>query len=170
MYSRNTPEILRNTWNLVSYSIIQTDYQSVKNQFNRIDFWKYRFLMFELDDLAYQLEKAGKEVIRMTLGKSELPLNEMITGEMNKAITDMKKCIREKHTSHGIQCRCCWQARSFIISTTRHWIYFTRDIPCQKKISSNTYPANTRSLPITSQAELDSYIANIFQAISETTT
>ena len=47
--------------------------------------------MFELDKLAYQFKNEGRDIIRMTLGKSELPLNPLITGKMNKAILDLEK-------------------------------------------------------------------------------
>ena len=43
-----------------------------------INFFENRFLMFVLDQMAYEYEKEGKDVIRMTLGKSELPLHDDI--------------------------------------------------------------------------------------------
>ena len=48
-----------------------------------IDFTANRFLMFVMDDLANKREfEEHKEAIRLTLGKSELPLNEEITDAM----------------------------------------------------------------------------------------
>ncbi|HLP57621.1 MAG TPA: pyridoxal phosphate-dependent aminotransferase [Candidatus Deferrimicrobium sp.] len=49
-----------------------------------IDYFDNRFLMFEMDKMAYNFEKEGKEAIRMTLGKSELPVHP----EINQAIVD----------------------------------------------------------------------------------
>ncbi len=48
-----------------------------------------RFLMFELDSLANELEKNGTKPIRMTLGKSELPLHDDIKNAMKQAIDDL---------------------------------------------------------------------------------
>jgi aspartate aminotransferase len=56
-----------------------------------INYFDNRFLMFELDQMAYDYEKAGKEVIRMTLGKSELPLHGDIIQAIMDAMTDFKK-------------------------------------------------------------------------------
>jgi aspartate aminotransferase len=47
--------------------------------------------MFVLDQMAYDYEKEGKEVIRMTLGKSELPLHPNITQTIIEAMKDFKK-------------------------------------------------------------------------------
>ncbi len=47
-----------------------------------IDFFDNRFLMFVMDHMAYEYEKAGKNPIRLTLGKSELPLH----ADINRAI------------------------------------------------------------------------------------
>jgi aspartate aminotransferase len=47
--------------------------------------------MFELDKMAYEFEKSGKEVIRMTLGKSELPVHAEINKAMMGALADFKK-------------------------------------------------------------------------------
>lgn len=56
-----------------------------------INFHNERFLMFVLDQMAYEYEKEGKEVIRMTLGKSELPLHEDIIRSMQEALGDFRK-------------------------------------------------------------------------------
>lgn len=53
-----------------------------------IDFYEQRFLMFVLDQIAYDLEREGKDVIRMTLGKSELPLHPRIVAAMKEALGD----------------------------------------------------------------------------------
>ena len=50
-----------------------------------------RFLMFVLDQMANEYEQKGKEVIRMTLGKSELPVREEITEAMVDALRDFSK-------------------------------------------------------------------------------
>lgn len=57
-----------------------------------LDFHDNRFLMFILDDIANDLEyKQNKPVIRMTLGKSELPLCPEILTAMQDALWDFKK-------------------------------------------------------------------------------
>lgn len=56
-----------------------------------INFFDERFLMFELDQMAYDYEDAGKEVIRMTLGKSELPLHPEIINAIIGSMEDFKK-------------------------------------------------------------------------------
>ena len=56
-----------------------------------IDFFENRFLMFVLDQMAYDYEKEGKDVIRLTLGKSELPLKDEIITSMQDAIGDFSK-------------------------------------------------------------------------------
>lgn len=61
---------------------------------SNISFDDERFLMFELDYLAYLKEKDGEEVIRMTLGKSELPTNEKITDAIAEAAKDFDKYTR----------------------------------------------------------------------------
>jgi aspartate aminotransferase len=61
---------------------------------SRIDFDDERFLMFELDKLAYLKEKKGEEVIRMTLGKSELPVNQSIVEAIVDAARDYEKYSR----------------------------------------------------------------------------
>ncbi len=50
-----------------------------------------RFLMFVMDQLANDYEKQGQEVIRMTLGKSELPVRTEITEAMADAVRDFSK-------------------------------------------------------------------------------
>ncbi len=47
-----------------------------------------RFGMFELDEAAEELEKAHDDVIRLTLGKSELPVHPAITQAMAAALAD----------------------------------------------------------------------------------
>jgi aspartate aminotransferase len=61
---------------------------------SKIDFDDERFLMFELDKLAYLKEKKGDEVIRMTLGKSELPVNDAIIEAIVDAARDYSKYTR----------------------------------------------------------------------------
>ena len=56
-----------------------------------INFYDNRFLMFVLDQMAYDLEQDNKNVIRMTLGKSELPLHPEILKSMQEALLDFKK-------------------------------------------------------------------------------
>ncbi|WP_256762046.1 pyridoxal phosphate-dependent aminotransferase [Cohnella sp. WQ 127256] len=56
-----------------------------------IDFHEQRFLMFVLDQMAYDYEQDHKDVIRMTLGKSELPLHPQITAAMEEALVDFQK-------------------------------------------------------------------------------
>lgn len=56
-----------------------------------INYFDNRFLMFVLDQMAYDYEKAGKEVIRLTLGKSELPLHRDIVQAIIDAMTDFKR-------------------------------------------------------------------------------
>ncbi|NIM16915.1 MAG: aminotransferase class I/II-fold pyridoxal phosphate-dependent enzyme [Candidatus Aminicenantes bacterium] len=51
---------------------------------SEINFFDNRFLMFVLDQMAYEYERTGKNVIRMTLGKSELPLHP----DINRTIID----------------------------------------------------------------------------------
>ena len=55
-----------------------------------IDFFDNRFLMFVMDYMAYEFEKAGKEPIRLTLGKSELPLHPDINGAIIGALENFK--------------------------------------------------------------------------------
>lgn len=47
--------------------------------------------MFVMDQMANDYEKQGKEVIRMTLGKSELPVRPEITEAMAEAVRDFSK-------------------------------------------------------------------------------
>ena len=56
-----------------------------------INYFEERFLMFVLDQMAYDYERAGKDVIRMTLGKSELPLHPDIIQMIIDAMKDFKK-------------------------------------------------------------------------------
>jgi aspartate/methionine/tyrosine aminotransferase len=50
------------------------------------------FRMFLLDDAAFQAEKAGQDIIRLTLGKTDVPLHPEITKVMQEALGDMSKC------------------------------------------------------------------------------
>lgn len=58
---------------------------------NPINFFDNRFLMFVVDGMANELEKKGEKVIRMTLGKSELPLHPSIIQAMQDALGDFSK-------------------------------------------------------------------------------
>jgi aspartate/methionine/tyrosine aminotransferase len=58
-----------------------------------INYFDERFLMFVLDQMAYDYEKDGKNVIRMTLGKSELPLHPDIVQTIIDAMQDFKKSV-----------------------------------------------------------------------------
>jgi aspartate/methionine/tyrosine aminotransferase len=51
---------------------------------NNINYFDNRFLMFVMDYMAYEYEKAGLNPIRLTLGKSELPVHP----DINRAIID----------------------------------------------------------------------------------
>lgn len=50
-----------------------------------------RFGMFEVEELAEELERTYDDVVRLTLGKSELPLHPAITEAMVAAIRDAKR-------------------------------------------------------------------------------
>ena len=50
------------------------------------------FRMFLLDEAAYEAEKKGQDIIRLTLGKSDVPLNSKITEVMQDALGDISKC------------------------------------------------------------------------------
>ncbi|MCL2531535.1 MAG: aminotransferase class I/II-fold pyridoxal phosphate-dependent enzyme [Oscillospiraceae bacterium] len=56
-----------------------------------VDFEKEKFLMFVMDAMANEFEHAGKDVIRMTLGKSELPQHPQIIAAMQHAASDYSK-------------------------------------------------------------------------------
>jgi len=56
-----------------------------------MDFQENQFLMFVIDDLANQMEEKGDGVIRMTLGNSDLPLNQNIIDEMIRGYQDYDK-------------------------------------------------------------------------------
>jgi aspartate/methionine/tyrosine aminotransferase len=56
-----------------------------------INYFQERFLMFVIDQMAYDYERIGKNVIRMTLGKSELPLHPDIIQTIIDAMEDFKK-------------------------------------------------------------------------------
>lgn len=51
-----------------------------------------QFRMFLLDDAAYQAEKKGQDIIRLTLGKADVPLHQDITKAMQTALGDMSQC------------------------------------------------------------------------------
>ncbi|MCU0286016.1 MAG: aminotransferase class I/II-fold pyridoxal phosphate-dependent enzyme [Acidobacteria bacterium] len=56
-----------------------------------INYFDERFLMFVLDQMAYDYEKEGKDALRLTLGKSELPLHPEIINAIVDALKDFKK-------------------------------------------------------------------------------
>lgn len=56
-----------------------------------IQFHDERFLMFVIDEMAYEYEKQYDDVIRLTLGKSELPTCAAITCAMEDALRDPKR-------------------------------------------------------------------------------
>lgn len=57
-----------------------------------IDFYDSRFLMFVMDHMAYEYEKDDdNDVIRLTLGKSELPIRPEIINAMKDALDDYDK-------------------------------------------------------------------------------
>ncbi|EPR10465.1 pyridoxal phosphate-dependent aminotransferase [Ruminiclostridium papyrosolvens] len=58
-----------------------------------VNFFDNKFLMFVLDQMAYELDKQNPDnkVIRMTLGKSELPLHPDIIKSMQDATGDFSK-------------------------------------------------------------------------------
>ncbi|HLP44351.1 MAG TPA: aminotransferase class I/II-fold pyridoxal phosphate-dependent enzyme [Candidatus Kapabacteria bacterium] len=56
-----------------------------------INYFDERFLMFVLDQMAYDYEKEGKDALRLTLGKSELPLHPQIIQAIVDAMKDFKK-------------------------------------------------------------------------------
>nr|ASV46803.1 aspartate aminotransferase [uncultured bacterium] len=58
---------------------------------SHIDFSAEQFLMFVLDEMAYQYEQEYDDVIRLTLGKSELPVDQSITDAMAEAVHSFKK-------------------------------------------------------------------------------
>jgi len=53
---------------------------------SHIDFESNKFQMFVIDQIANEKERVGEDVIRMTLGKSELPLNPQIIAAMERAL------------------------------------------------------------------------------------
>lgn len=60
-------------------------------QLNRVNFEKDKFLMFVMDKMAFELEKSHNDVIRLTLGKSELPLHSDIIQVMVDALNSFEK-------------------------------------------------------------------------------
>lgn len=61
------------------------------NSKSNIDFYDNRFLMFEMDEMANEFDKENPDVIRMTLGKCELPLHDDIIDSMQDALGDLRK-------------------------------------------------------------------------------
>lgn len=57
----------------------------------KLDFEKLEFLMFVLDELADKLKNKSKDIIKLTLGKCELPLHQDIINAFTDAINDPKK-------------------------------------------------------------------------------
>jgi (5-formylfuran-3-yl)methyl phosphate transaminase len=55
-----------------------------------INYFDERFLMFILDDMANEYEKTHDDVIRMTLGKSELPLHQDIIQSIIDSMNNFK--------------------------------------------------------------------------------
>lgn len=99
-----------------------------------IDYYDNRFLMFVLDKMAYDYELAGKDVIRMTLGKSELPLHPEIIGAMTGALEDFSKSakvfpaglpeLREELSAHyGNKYGVAIPADNFIVSVGTSTIF-----------------------------------------------
>lgn len=59
---------------------------------SKINFYDSRFLMFVMDQMAYEYEKDdSNDVIRLTLGKSELPIRPEIINAMKDALDDYDK-------------------------------------------------------------------------------
>lgn len=56
-----------------------------------LDWHRQQFLMFDLDEMANRAEAAGDDVVRLTLGKSELPAHELVIGAMSDALADFSK-------------------------------------------------------------------------------
>ena len=94
---------------------------------SQIDFSAEQFLMFVLDEMAYEYEQRYDDVIRLTLGKSELPTDSSVTDAVVEAACNFEKSalvfpaglplLREKlarHESerHGVEVR----ARNVIVS------------------------------------------------------
>jgi aspartate/methionine/tyrosine aminotransferase len=77
---------------------------------SRIDFSAEQFLMFVLDGMAYEYEQRYHDVIRLTLGKAELPPDPSITDAMLDAARTFEKsslvfpaglpALREKIAAH----------------------------------------------------------------------
>lgn len=101
-----------------------------------VNFLDNKFLMFVLDQMAYDLDKEDPEnkVIRMTLGKSELPLHPDIIQSMQEKINDFSKStlvfpgglpeLKEKLSSHyKEQYSVDISPRNFIISTGTSTIF-----------------------------------------------
>jgi len=93
-----------------------------------LSFRDARFLMFVLDDMAQQYEQEYANVIRLTLGKSELPPGTAVVDAMLSASADYRKAslvfpaglpelrerlAREYRSRHGADI----PARNFVVST-----------------------------------------------------
>lgn len=55
------------------------------------DWQRQQFLMFDLDDMANRAEAIGEDVIRLTLGKAELPPHASVLAAMTDAVEDFAK-------------------------------------------------------------------------------
>lgn len=99
-----------------------------------INFFDNRFLMFELDQMANEFERNGQDVIRMTLGKSELPLHPDIIQAIIDTMNDFKKSalvfpgglpeLKEKLSRHYKQKRNLdIEPKNFIISVGTSTIF-----------------------------------------------
>lgn len=58
---------------------------------DELDFNRIEFLMFVLDELADKLQSEGKDIIKLTLGKTQEPLHEDIINAYIEAIKDPNK-------------------------------------------------------------------------------
>lgn len=87
---------------------------------SHIDFSSEQFLMFVLDEMAHEYEQQYDDVIRLTLGKAELPVDSSITEAMIEAARTMtmnglvfpaglprlrEKLARHQSWRHGIEIR-----------------------------------------------------------------
>ena len=92
-----------------------------------IPFQDNRFLMFVLDEMAYHYEKNFNDVIRLTLGKSELPVCGAISDAMQSALADFQKsslvfpaglpALKERIAQHYHEAyQCVIDPRNVIIS------------------------------------------------------
>jgi aspartate/methionine/tyrosine aminotransferase len=68
-----------------------TEKQLARRLRPRLDLGGQEFLMFVLDEMAYEYEKRYDDVIRLTLGKSELPPAATVTAAMVDAVSTHEK-------------------------------------------------------------------------------